>query len=59
MANPGYALISAGVRDETGRLSGNRWLRDRCDLATANLFRTSVGMALFVRRDSVGGGVPV
>ncbi len=53
--NPGYALISAGVRDETGRLSGNRWLRDRCDLATANLFRTSVGMALFVRRDRVSG----
>jgi len=55
VANPGYTLLSAGVRDESGRLSGNRWVRDRCDLATANLFRTSVGMALFVRRESVAG----
>jgi len=53
--NPGYALLSAGVRDESGTLSGNRWVRDRCDLATANLFRTSVGMALFVRRERVSG----
>jgi glycosyltransferase involved in cell wall biosynthesis len=53
--NSRYALLSAGVRDESGRLSGNRWVRDRCDLATANLFRTSVGMALFVRRDRVCG----
>ncbi len=53
--NRGYALLSAGVRDELGTLSGNRWVRDRCDLATANLFRTSVGMALFVRRDRVSG----
>ncbi len=52
-ANPRYALLSAGVRDESGTLSGNRWVRDKCELATANLFRTSVGMALFVRR---GGG---
>ena len=56
VANPRYALLSAGVRDRSGRLSGNRWVRDRCDLATANLFRTSVGMALFVRRDSATGG---
>jgi GT2 family glycosyltransferase len=52
---PEYSLLSAGVRDESGTLSGNRWVRDRCDLATANLFRTSVGMALFVRRDRVAG----
>jgi glycosyltransferase involved in cell wall biosynthesis len=53
--NPGYSLLSAGVRDEGGALSGNRWVRKRCDLATANLFRTSVGMALFVRRGTVSG----
>ena len=52
-ANPSYSLLSVGVRDESGTLSGNRWVRDRCELATANLFRTSVGMALFVRRDGV------
>jgi GT2 family glycosyltransferase len=46
-----YTMLSAGVRDETGTLSGNRWVRGCCDLGTANLFRTSVGMALFVRRD--------
>ena len=46
-----YNMLSAGVRDETGTPSGNRWVRDCCDLGTANLFRTSVGMALFVRRD--------
>jgi GT2 family glycosyltransferase len=50
-----YALLSVGVRDESGTPSGNRWVRERCDLATANLFRTSVGMALFVRRDRVSG----
>ncbi len=53
--NPKYALLSVGVRDETGTPSGNRWVRERCDLATANLFRTSVGMALFIRRDRVRG----
>ena len=51
--NPGYSLLSVGVRDERGTLSGNRWVSDRCELATANLFRTSVGMALFVRRGRV------
>lgn len=54
-ANPAYTLLSVGVRDESGTLSGNRWVRDRCDLATTNLFRTSVGMALFVRRNIVSG----
>ena len=54
--NPEYALLSAGVRDESGISSGNRWVRDRCDLATANLFRTSVGMALFVRREMIPEG---
>lgn len=54
-ANPGYALLSAGVRDEAGKISGNRWMRDACDLATANLFRTSVGYALFIRREGLGG----
>lgn len=51
--NPRYSLLSVGVRDQSGVLSGNRWLRDRCDLAAANLFRTSVGMALFVRRSAL------
>ncbi len=54
-ANPGYALLSVGVRDEAGEISGNRWMSDACDLATANLFRTSVGYALFVRRKSLDG----
>jgi hypothetical protein len=49
-AKPGYSMLSAGVRDESGVLSGNRWVTDSCELATANLFRTSVGMALFLRR---------
>jgi len=53
--NPEYALLSVGVRDETGTPSGNRWILERCDLATANLFRTSVGMALFIRRDRMRG----
>ena len=48
--HPGYAMLSVGVRDESGAVSGNRWVRDACDLATPNLFRTSVGIALFVRR---------
>ncbi len=48
--NSQYAMLSAGVRDEAGMLSGNRWLWSACDLTTTNLFRTSVGMALFVRR---------
>ena len=51
--NQKYAMLSVGVRDESGTLSGNRWVRGACNLATANLFRTSVGFALFVRRDHV------
>jgi glycosyltransferase involved in cell wall biosynthesis len=49
--NPEHSILSAGVRDETGALSGNRWLRSSCKLSTTNLFRTSVGIALFVRRN--------
>jgi glycosyltransferase involved in cell wall biosynthesis len=55
--NPGYSLLSAGVRDEAGTPSGNRWVRGKCELATTNLFRTSVGMALFVRRNEVAGSL--
>jgi glycosyltransferase involved in cell wall biosynthesis len=50
--HPGYAMLSVGVCDESGTASGNRWVREACDLNTANLFRTSVGIALFVRRGS-------
>jgi glycosyltransferase involved in cell wall biosynthesis len=55
--HPGYSLLSVGVRDESGELSGNRWLQDHCDLNTTNLFRTSVGMALFVRRSRAMEGI--
>jgi glycosyltransferase involved in cell wall biosynthesis len=48
--HPDYRMLSVGVRDEQGIASGNRWVREACDLTTANLFRTSVGMALFLRR---------
>jgi glycosyltransferase involved in cell wall biosynthesis len=51
--NPSYAMLSVGVRDGTGSMSGNRWFQGDCDLSTANLFRTSVGLALFVRRSSL------
>ena len=54
---PGYAMLSAGVRDESGTVSGNRWMRSACDLATANLFRTSVGIALFLRRSELADTV--
>jgi glycosyltransferase involved in cell wall biosynthesis len=64
--NPGYSMLSVGVRDEFGTPSGNRWVQGACDLTTANLFRTSVTHALFVRRggaadkvrfdESLGGG---
>jgi glycosyltransferase involved in cell wall biosynthesis len=46
-----YGLLSVGVRDADEVPSGNRWVTDSCDLGTINLFRTSVGMALFVRRE--------
>lgn len=52
--NPAYSLLSVGVRDAGGAISGNRWVRDVCDLATTNLFRTSVGYGLFVRREFAG-----
>jgi glycosyltransferase involved in cell wall biosynthesis len=44
-----YRILSVGVRDEGNTLSGNRWIQESCDLTTANLFRTSVGFALFLR----------
>jgi len=55
--NDDYAMLSVGVRDECGVSSGNRWIRDACNLATANLFRTSVGFALFLRRDLITDGL--
>jgi glycosyltransferase involved in cell wall biosynthesis len=48
--NRTYQILSVGVRDETNAPSGNRWILDACDLTTTNLFRTSVGFALFVQR---------
>ena len=48
--NLDYSMLSVGVKDEGGTASGNRWPCDSCDLSTANLFRTSVGYALFIRR---------
>lgn len=51
--NPVYSMLSVGVRDENEVLSGNRWLVDSCDLNNANLFRTSVGYALFVKQHEV------
>lgn len=51
--NPDYGLLSVGVRDAANVVSGNRWIQDACDLTAANLFRTSVGYALFVRRQAV------
>jgi len=51
--NPSYGLLSVGVRDAANVISGNRWLQDACDLTTTNLFRTSVGYALFLRRRAI------
>jgi glycosyltransferase involved in cell wall biosynthesis len=52
-ANLNYAILSVGVRDVTNRISGNRWVLNACDLSTANIFRTSVGYSLFLRRQAV------
>jgi len=53
--HPGYGLLSVGVRDAANVVSGNRWIQDACDLTTTNLFRTSVGYALFLRRQAIAG----
>ena len=44
-----------GPRREWDARAETGGVRERCDLGTANLFRTSVGMALFVRRDRIRG----
>ena len=52
-ADPRCSILSIGVRDDSGTPSGNRWVLDSCDLNTANLFRTSVGYALFYRQSEI------
>jgi len=53
--HPDYGVLSVGVRDSANTVSGNRWIRDACDLTTTNLFRTSVGYSLFLRRQAIAG----
>jgi glycosyltransferase involved in cell wall biosynthesis len=45
-----YGILSLGSRDETGRISGNRWPEKECDLTRVNAFRTSATYTYFVRR---------
>lgn len=46
-----YDVLSVGVTDTHGVLSGNRWIQSQCDIKPLNIFRTSVTYAMFLRRN--------
>jgi glycosyltransferase involved in cell wall biosynthesis len=46
-----YDILSVGVKDTGGVPSGNRWVRDSCDIAPVNAFRTTFSSSLFICAD--------
>jgi glycosyltransferase involved in cell wall biosynthesis len=48
--HPEFGILSVGARDDEAIVSGNRWLRKRCEIRHHNAFRTTFCSTLFVRR---------
>ena len=45
-----FGILTVGSRDAEGVVSGNRWLRKRCEIRHHNAFRTTFCSTIFVRR---------
>jgi glycosyltransferase involved in cell wall biosynthesis len=45
-----YGILSLTSRDEQGRISGNPWWQEDCDLRWINVFYANMTFAYFVRR---------
>jgi glycosyltransferase involved in cell wall biosynthesis len=48
--HPEYNVLTVGSRDLNGVFSGNRWIRNRCEIRPSNAFRTTFSSTIFVRR---------
>ena len=54
--HPEFGILTVGARDDEGIVSGNRWLRKRCEIRHHNAFRTTFCSTLFVRRALASAG---
>jgi glycosyltransferase involved in cell wall biosynthesis len=48
--HPAFDILTVGAEDESGSPSGNRWIRDVCEIRPINAFRTTFCSSIFIRR---------
>jgi glycosyltransferase involved in cell wall biosynthesis len=48
--HPAFDILTVGAKDESGAPSGNRWIRDVCEINAVNAFRTTFCSSIFIRR---------
>jgi len=48
--HPAFDILTVGAKDERGAPSGNRWIRDVCEISAMNAFRTTFCSSMFIRR---------
>jgi glycosyltransferase involved in cell wall biosynthesis len=48
--HPAFDILTVGAKDEDGTTSGNRWIRDVCEIRPINAFRTTFCSSIFIRR---------
>lgn len=48
-----FDFLSGCARTEDHRLTGNRWLTKSCEIRLRNVFRSTISITLFVRRDAM------
>jgi glycosyltransferase involved in cell wall biosynthesis len=47
-----FGILTVGAQDQNGVSSGNRWVRDQCEIRPINAFRTTFSSTIFVRRSA-------
>jgi glycosyltransferase involved in cell wall biosynthesis len=50
--HPEFGVLTVGALDQNGVSSGNRWVRDQCEIRPVNVFRTTFSSTIFVRRSA-------
>jgi glycosyltransferase involved in cell wall biosynthesis len=48
--HPAFDILTVGAKDEVGASSGNRWVKDVCEIRPINAFRTTFCSSIFIRR---------
>ena len=55
-SHPEFDILTVGAKDADGISSGNRWIRNRCEIRPSNAFRTTFSSTIFVRHSAVNRG---